>query len=247
MATIVQQAYTDFAALRLNGTNQDAWKRNPSFKNASTWAFACWVRSPAVLSSNGYIVVRSMGNSSANDYMQFGITRQSTGDAPVNTLSAVRSYGGVVKNKAGSTTLAANTWYLIGRDSAGDLWLNGSKETAKYYGTAYGDPTKQYNSGWYNELPGTTKDLSHGTTRLNGVMGSYYQFDMNDQFEFNAVLTPTEWAYIHSRGMGSDPNTWTPSGLTGKIINCIDFENRATPFIGSDGLTLTNSPSYITP
>ena len=30
MATIVQQAYTDFKALRLNGTNQDAWKRNPT-------------------------------------------------------------------------------------------------------------------------------------------------------------------------------------------------------------------------
>lgn len=248
MATIVQQAYTDFNALRLNGTNQDAWKRNPSFKDATVGTFAMWVRFPAVLASNGSIQVRTFGNASANEYMQFGITRQSTGDAPVNTLSIVRNYGGVIKTKAGSTTVVANTWSLIGRDSDGDLWLNGAKETAKYWGVAYGDPTRQYNSGWYNELPGTTKDMSFGTTRLNGGFGAYYNYDLNDTYEFNAVLTSTEWAELYAAGMGADPYTLS-SGLQGKIINVIDFENRATPFIGSDGLTLAGSPlpSYITP
>lgn len=248
MGTLIKAQYTDLHALRLDGTNQDAWVRNPSFKDASVGAFAMWVRFPAVLTGVGFIAVRTFGNSAANEYIQFGITRQTTGDAPTNTLYAVRNYGGVIKSKAGSISVVADTWSLIGRDSDGDLWLNSAKETAKYYGPAYGDPTRQYNSGWYNELPGTTKDMSFGTTRLNGGFGAYYQFDLNDTYEFNAVLTSGEWAELYAAGMGSDLKNLS-SGLQGKIINVIDFENRATPFIGSDGLTLAGSPlpSYITP
>lgn len=242
MATIVQQAYTDFAALRLNGTNQDAWKRNPSFKDASVGTFAMWVRFPVVITGNGQIAIRTLGNAGAADYMWFNLRSNNAFDKPVNVIERVSSFGGAIKQKCGSTTLAANAWYFVGGDSDGDLWVNGAKETPKYWRN-----TGERNPGYYNTLPGTTKDLSYGTTRYNGIIGGYYRVDVNDSYEFNSVLTSTEWAYIYSRGMGSDPNTWTPSGLTGKIINCIDFENRATPFIGSDGLTLTNSPSYITP
>ena len=46
--------------------------------------------------------------------------------------------------------------------------------------------------------------------------------------------------------MGADPSTLGPT-TQAKIVDVWDFESRSTAFIGPDNLTLTNSPSYVTP
>lgn len=223
--------------LRLNTpptANQDVWVRNPTFVNASTGAFALWVRFPVVLATNGTIAIKTLGRADNGDYMWFCLRRNSNYDAPTNVVDIAKVVGGSISTKSGSTTIAADTWYLVGLDSAGDLWVNGTKETPSYW------HINHYTSGYYNDIGGSIKDYSIGTTRFNGIVGSYHRVDVNDSYEFNAVLTAPEWAELFAAGMGTDPRLLSP-GLVAKIINVWDFEKRLVPAIGTSANTLTGA------
>lgn len=223
--------------LRLNTpptANQDVWIRNPTFVNASTGAFALWVRFPAVLATNGYIAIKTIGRADNGDYMWFTLRRHSNLDAPTNVVDIFKSVGGTFSTKSGSTTIAADTWYLVGRDSAGDLWVNGTKETPSYW------LPNHYTSGYYNDIGGSIKDYSIGTTRYNGGVGGYHRVDVNDSYEFSAVLTSAEWAELYAAGMGADPRKLS-SGLLAKIVNVWNFEKSLVPAIGPSANTLTGA------
>lgn len=226
--------------LRLNTpptANQDVWIRNPTFKNATSGAMAVWVRFPEVLTGNGFVTIQALGNAGAAEYMLFTLRRNTARDAPTNVIDVLTNIGGLVKGKSGTTTLAANTWYLVGHDSLGDQWVNGSKEGVQHwYGSS---PTNVRTSGWYSDLPGVTKDLSFGALRHNGTTSFYGRNDINDPYEFSAPLTAPEWAELYAAGMGCNPRSLSP-GLQAKIIDVWSFEQTLVPPIGTDTLTAAN-------
>ena len=242
-----RRRYTDYYALRLNGTSQQIYVTNPTFQTYVNGAIRFRVRFPVVLAANGTIPIFTFSSAVAgNNSLLVVALRYNAGYAVAGNYIDVlykSTNGGTIYIKSGKTNISANTVYEVVVTSDGKIYLNGVEETYQKWTPSYG----YWNAGFFGSISGTSHDMTWGSNRNNGgVTTNYGRIDINEMCVFNAVPTSTEVTEMYAGGGTLDPLFYS-APLLAKLTDVHDMEQRLTPFVGANTYTPlgTGTPNYI--
>lgn len=244
--------FRDALCADFNGTDEYAYKDDPSWKSDTAGAFAIRMRADTLLGANGYRNIIAMGvNSGANASRMSIHQRRSASTSSQNRVALFHmgTHGGTQNLVHGNTALAATTWYSIVAQTTGSSWslyLNGSSESTTIEANS--------NTGdWLGDLSGSSHRLVFGTTWNANAPSNYFDGRLNECIYVGGrVLTGAEITEWHNAGVTRNPHRLSFRGDIDSWWRFGDNRDSATTIydeVGSNHLTLVNmdASNYVAP
>jgi hypothetical protein len=226
--------------LRCDGTSQLAYVSDPAFAAASVGTFYCWVRVNDLLSSSGTAGIVTLANSSVGGtgFISLDIRRDAGLPSSTSTYIGVTDFktGSGVKDGYAPDAISANAWILIGNDSNGALYKDGTVQSAiQYSGSAL-------SSGWYNSAQGSNHDVAIGGRRVASANSNFVSADIGHNRHVNRVLTTDEWAELYVAGPTGDPSTLS---FASDFSGGYNLNASLASIVSGEDLTAIGSPTYV--
>ncbi len=253
MGSLIGSSFRNALAMRLNGTNQYGWVDNPTFKTDTVGCFSFWFKLDALLTSDGFTTIIGYGvNDGANNStLIIGARRNiNTGTGTYMNITVRPTNGGVISGFIAITTpLVAGVWMYCEVESNGSTWAmrinNVSQTLTDWAGTGS-------NTGdWLGDLSGSTHKLVIGNNyNANAIRTTWFPGVLDEINYFNRTLTGPESLFLYNAGVPLNPyrapfgsawKSWWRCGDS-RDTNAILYDE-----IGTNNITLVNTPTLVTP
>jgi len=259
MGSLIGSSFRNALAMRLNGTTQYGYRDDPSFKANAAGAFSLWLRPTTVLTSNRRKGIIGMGpNDAANNSFFWLSQRYQSNITPTQRLDITTraTHGGNAHFQLGSTSLVAGSLYHIVGQSNGSttsIYVNGVAETITSYLNNFVDPPNaSYNNGqWLGSISGANKRLTFGCEWFTNAILNPGDENIDEVNYFDRALTGAEITALYNGGVPNNPysipsllpnwKTWLRCGDS-RDTNAILYDE-----IGTNNITLVNTPTFVTP
>lgn len=236
--------------MRLNGTSQRGYVNNPTFKADTSGCFSFWIKLDAVFAANGFQTIIGYGaNDAANDATILINVRRTTttGTGTYLSTQARSTHGGTNNGVSGTTTpLAAGAWTYCEIETNGTTWsmrVNGVTQTiTAWIGSNTGD--------WLGDLSGSDHRLVVGNSYNSNAIGSNWFAGVVDEINYFSAITGPQSTLMYNGGtpinphrvqLGSAWKSWWRCGDS-RDTNAILYDE-----IGTNNITLVNTPTLVTP
>ena len=255
MGTLIGSTFRDALATQFNGTTQYGYIDNPTFKTDTQGAFVIRRKATTVLTGTGLKCMLGYGpiNVANNSLWHFG--QRYNGSAtipapyqnqPIPDVSTRKVNAGAADSLIGQAIMTAGTWdqYVIqSNGTAWSIYSNGVPLTVTaVFGTA--------NTGdWLGDISGTDHRLTFGCRFFSNVAQDFADVTEDEILYINRALTGGEITALYNGGILINPHRITSLGSAWKSWwRMGDSRDDATTVydeIGTNNLTLVNSPSYV--
>ena len=250
-SVISANVFRNALAMRLNGTNQYGWVNNPTFKADTSGCFSFWFKLDALLTVDGvqFIIGYGVNDVANNSVINIGLRRHSvTGTGTYLSINTRTTHGGTNNGVSGTTTpLAAGAWTYCEVETNGTTWsmrVNGVTQTiTAWFGSNTGD--------WLGDLSGSDHRLVVGNNYNANAIGTAWFAGVLDEINYiNRTLTGPESTLLYNGGTPTNPyraqfgsawKSWWRCGDS-RDTNAILYDE-----IGTNNITLVNTPTFVTP
>lgn len=250
MGSLIGSQFRNALAMRLNGTNQYGWVNNPTFKTDTAGCFSFWIKLDAVFAANGGQAIIGYGaNDAANDAVFLIAVRRTTatGTGTYLAINTRTTHGGTNNGVSGTTTpLAAGAWTYCEIETNGTTWamrINGVTQTmTAWVGSNTGD--------WLGDISGASHKLVIGNHYNSNAIGSTWFAGVLDEINYFSAITGPESTLLYNGGTPTNPyraqfgsawKSWWRCGDS-RDTNAILYDE-----IGTNNITLVNTPTLVTP
>ena len=251
MGSLIGSSFRNALAMRLNGTTQYGWVDNPTFKADTSGCFSFWIKLNAVFAANGGQAIIGYGvNDGANDAVFLIAVRRTTatGTGTYLGINTRTTHGGTNNGVSGTTTpLAAGAWTYCEIETNGTTWsmrVNGVTQTiTAWTGSNTGD--------WLGDISGSDHRLVVGISYNSNAIGTPFFAGVLDEISyFDRTLTGPESTLLYNGGTPTNPHrvqfgsawkSWWRCGDS-RDTNAILYDE-----IGTNNITLVNTPTFVTP
>jgi len=252
MGSLIGSSFRNALAMDMNGTTQYGYVNNPTFKANTTGCFSFWFKLDALFGSDGIQTFFSLGVNSVsnNSAMLIGVRRNSaTGTGTYLSIQARTTNGGTTNGYSGTTTpLVAGSWMYAEVESNGTSWAmrvnNVSQTMTNWFGTT--------NTGdWLGDISGSDHKLTVGNNYVSNALGPSWFAGVLDEINyFDRTLIGPESLLLYNAGVprnpyrlyaGSNWKSWWRCGDS-RDTNAILYDE-----IGTNNITLVNTPTLVTP
>ena len=252
MGSLIGSQFRNALAMRLNGTNQYGWVNNPTFKGNTTGCFSFWVKLDALFGSNNVDTLFSMGVNDAgnNTLLIIGVRRASTtGTNTYLSIQVQTTHGGTINGCSGTTTpMVAGAWMYCEVESTGTAWAmrinNVAQTMTQWVGVS--------NTGdWLGDLSGASHRFTIGTHYVSNAIGTTYFAGVLDEISyFDRTLTGPESTLLYNGGTPTNPYRAQFGSAWKSWWRCGDSRDTTSILydeIGTNNITLVNTPTFVTP
>jgi len=255
MGSLIGSSFRNALAMDMNGTNQYGWVDNPTFKTNTSGCFSFWFKLDALLTSEGTqtIIGYGVNNGANNSTVIIGARRHpNTGTGTYMNITVRPTNGGTISGFSATTTpLVAGVWMYCEVESSGAAWAirinNVSQTMTNWFGVGGGGNT----GDWLGDLSGASHKLTVGTHNVSNTIGSSYFAGVLDEINyFDRTLTGPESTLLYNGGTPTNPyraqfgsawKSWWRCGDS-RDTNAILYDE-----IGTNNITLVNTPTLVTP
>jgi len=254
MGSLIGSSFRNALAMDLNGTNQYGWVDNPTFKTNTSGCFSFWFKLDALFTSNVAQTIIGYGvNSGSNDSLILIGPRRTTATGTgtfMNFLTRTTNGGTFTGYSATTTPLVAGVWMyceIESNGSATSVRINNVSQTlTKWYGTGLNDA-----GDWLGDISGSDHKFLIGNHWTANVLASGYFAGVVDEINyFDRTLTGPESLLLYNAGVPRNPyraelgsawKSWWRCGDS-RDTNAILYDE-----IGTNNITLVNTPTFVTP
>ena len=252
MGTLIGSRFRNAQQLQLvEASSQYGYKTNPTWKADNLGAFFFTYTPTTVLSSGGVNGLFGYGVNDAGNNSRFFIGQRYLNSGPGSGLPRIEidsrlTNGGTINLNVSTTALVSGTTYRICVTTNGSIWklyINGVADTIIVVGGS--------NTGdWTGDVSGASHTLMVGGLWLSNSPGNYANCKLDEVWYLGgreATLAEAQ-AYYNS---GQPINPYRLTSLIPDLRSWWrmgDSRDDATTVydeIGTNNLTLVNSPSYV--
>lgn len=261
MGTIVApSSFRNALCADFNGTDEYAYRDNPSFKGDTQGCFAFWYRPTTVLSTLGFRDVISMGVRDAGNNATFSIRQRHNASLTINATyrnQPILDTG--LRPTNGGTNNLVYADHILSAGVTG-LWVvqsNGSATQHAWNGTLLTSTAWNSTSNvgdWLGDISGSDHRLTLGCQFINNGATMFSGHRMNEVLYFNRPLTSGEITWLYNAGVPRnphrDPALWSACRLW---LRCGDSRDNGTTLYDESGygndFTLVNmdGSNYVAP
>lgn len=255
MGSLIGSSFRNALAMDLNGTNQYGYVDNPTFKTDTSGCFSFWFKLDALLTSDGTQTIIGYGVNSGSNNATFliGVRRIAvTGTATYMNILVRPTNGGLNSGYSATTTpLVAGAWMYCEVETNGTTWairINNVAQTLTQWFTPGGGG----NTGdWLGDISGSDHKLLIGNNYNANALGTSWFAGVVDEISYiNRTLTGPESLVLYNAGVPRNPyrlglgsawKSWWRCGDS-RDTNAILYDE-----IGTNNITLVNTPTLVTP
>lgn len=250
MGSLIGSSFRNALAMRLNGTNQYGWVNNPTFKADTSGCFSFWFKLDALFGSDGVYAIIGYGVNDVANNSTFLIGARRNIHTGTNTYLSIltrTTHGGTNNGVSGTTTpLAAGAWTYCEIETNGTTWsmrVNGVTQTiAAWIGSNTGD--------WLGDLSGSDHRLVVGNNYNSNALTSAWFAGVVDEINYFSAITGPQSTLMYNGSTATNPHraqfgsawkSWWRCGDS-RDTNAILYDE-----IGTNNITLVNTPTLVTP
>lgn len=239
--------------MQLNGTSQYGWVDNPTFKTDTVACFSFWIKLNALLTVDGLQTIIGYGVNSAGNNATFniGVRRYlpATGTGTYLSVLIRATHGGVVVGYAGTTTpLVAGAWMYCEVEDTGSAWAMRINNVSQTMTINIG--VSANTGGWLGDISGASHKLVIGNSYNSNALGSTWFAGVVDEINYFSAITGAQSTLMYNGGTPINPHrvqfgsawkSWWRCGDS-RDTNAILYDE-----IGTNNITLVNTPTLVTP
>jgi len=253
MGSLIGSSFRNALAMRLNGTNQYGWVDNPTFKTDTVACFSFWIKLNALLTVDGIqsIIVYGVNIAGNDATFNIGVRRNLTATGTGTYLSVLirATHGGANIGYAGTTTpLVAGAWMYCEVEDTGSAWAMRINNVSQTMTLNIG--VSANTGGWLGDLSGASHKLVIGNSYNSNALGSTWFAGVVDEINYFSAITGAQSTLMYNGGTPINPHrvqfgsawkSWWRCGDS-RDTNAILYDE-----IGTNNITLVNTPTLVTP
>lgn len=253
-AAIASARFTDLKAISLDGSTQNVYVNNPSFKSETSGCISFWYKPTTLLTgtdTSHTIIGLGVSDAGNNSYLSIR-QRVILFVHPTNNYISIihrTTNGGATNQIAFSTTaLTIGAWHHISIMSSGTSWSARVNDVSQAVTVIVGSNT----GDWFGDVSGSDHRMTFGGAWIaNAMNGTQYNAcTLDETIYVNRTLTAPENTALYNAGaprtvrglgLGTALKSWWRMGDRG------DTSSLILDRIGTNHLTTVGSPTFVTP